>query len=182
MSGTEIGLPRGKRPRVQKGVVLLLLGLLGVLLLAVGSFGEGRTDATEEESAEEHEGGARAMEAYATFLEAKIAALCESVSGVSSVRVAVTLASGYEYVYARDAEAESGSGGTVGSYHYVTVGSGSNEQVVYLTEKPPSIGGIGVVCRGGGSAQVQRELIELISAAFSVPSNKIYVTEGGGTG
>ena len=181
MAGTEIGFPRGKRLRTPKGVLLLLMGVLGVILLAVGNLGGNRTEASPEEGeAECGENAEENMERYALALEAKIKALCESVNGVSSVRVAVTLASGYEYVYAKDAEAESGSDGTVGSYRYVTIGSGSNEQVVFLSEKPPRIGGIGVVCRGGGSAGTRRELIELISAAFGVPSNKIYITEGSG--
>ena len=58
----------------------------------------------------------------------------------------------------------------------MTAGSGSSESPIYLSVKPPGIAGIGVVCDGGGDASVRRELISLLSAAYGVGTNKIYVT------
>ena len=165
-----------------KGLLLLVLaGAVGVLLLLLGNSGRasGETAVTEAAGLAE-QNRAEALHAYAAAMEEKIAALCGRVDGVSDVRVAVTLLSGYEYVYAKDAEASEREGSTVGSYHYITVGSGASESVVYVSEKPPRIGGIGIVCRGGGNAAVKRELTELITAAFGIASNRIYITEGGG--
>lgn len=180
MRKDEKGLPRIKKLRAPGLIVLLLAGALGILLLLLGSFGgSDGDDLAAEETDLGAENAAEVLDAYTEALEAKIASLCERVDGVSSVRVAVTLESGYEYVYAKDAEAQSGGGEIAGFYQYVTIGSGSSEKVVYLSEKPPKIGGIGIVCRGGGDAGVKRELIELVSAAFGVASNNIYVTEGG---
>ena len=172
-------LLRSKRLRPQGLILLLLAGGLGILLLVIGSVGgREKTDPVPADSTEEN--GAEVLAAYTEAIEKKIAALCSGVAGVSDVRVAVTLESGYEYVYAKNAEAEERDGSVLGSYRYVTVGSGSSEQVVYLFEKPPRIGGVGIVCRGGGNDRVRRELLELISAAFGVSSNKIYITEGAG--
>lgn len=173
-------LPPLKSLRAKGLLVVLLGGVLGILLLIVGGLGGGdgkRTDASESEAYGENAPEVLAL--YTESLEKKIATLCESVSGVSGVRVAVTLETGYEYVYAKDAEADSRDGTTVGYYRYVTVGSGSSEKVVYLSEKPPQIAGIGIVCRGGGGADVRRELMELIAAAFDVSFSDIYITEGG---
>ncbi len=168
-----------KRLRAPGVWILMLAGALGICLLLVGSFsGTKKENGGAEETADERLNSAEVLERYAEMLENKIAALCESVSGVSQVRVAVTLASGYEYVYAKDAELDANGEGTTGSYHYLTVGSGSSEAAVYLSEKPPTVGGIGIVCKGGSDPSVKMELIELVSAAFGVPSNKIYVTEG----
>ena len=160
---------------------LLLAGVLGVILLLVGNLGSrGDGQNTEVETDARDRNSAQRLADYTETLESRIAALCETVDGVSSVRVAVTLASGYEYVYAKDATAEeNGTGDVSGSYTYVVIGSGSSEQVVYLSEKPPKIGGIGIVCRGGGNAAVQKELIALVCAAFDVGSNQVYITEGG---
>lgn len=177
MRNEERSLVRGKKPRVPALLILLLVGGLGILLLLFGSrSGDGKSDSAEGSG----ENSANALAAYTEALEEKIAALCEVVDGVSGVKVAVTLKSGYEYVYAKDAEVLSGDGTVTGTYHYITVGSGSSESVVYLSEKLPAIGGIGIVCRGGGDPKVQKELIDLITAAFGVGSNQIYVTEGTG--
>ena len=165
-----------KRPRI--GVIgILLIALLGVALLLFGGSGS-RSDDGEQEVTTSR-AAAREMEAYTEALEAKIRALCESVSGISGVRVAVTLASGYEYVYAKDGESVSSGDKVNMSYEYLTVGSGSDEKTVYLSERAPTGAGIGIVCRGGGDPTRKRELLLLISAAFGVPSNKIYIAEGG---
>lgn len=171
----------GKRRLHAPGVwILMLAGALGICLLLIGGIGGDSDEKGEEEETAAHlQNSAEALGAYTAALENKIATLCEGVRGVSGVRVAVTLSAGYEYIYAKDAELDSGESGTTGSYHYLTIGSGSSESAVYLSEKPPTVGGIGIVCTGGSDPSVKRELIELVSAAFGVASNKIYITEGG---
>ena len=160
--------------------IVMLAGAIGILLLLAGSFSS--SSGAKEKEAESEDvklNSAELLTSYTEMLEDKIRALCESVNGVSRVRVVVTLQSGYEYVYAKDSELHSNGDGTTGSYHYLTIGSGSSEAAVYLSEKPPTVGGIGIVCVGGGDARVKKELIELLSATLGVASNKIYVAEGG---
>ena len=145
----------GKFPRAA-----LLLGgaALGVTLLLMG-----RVTPSEAESVEAGISASTDMEEYTRALEEKIRLFCEQVEGVDDVSVAVSLESGYRRVYARDDDA------------YVLVGSGSNRGTVYLTEESPRIGGIAVVCAGGGDAEVRRRLIGLLSAAFDIGTNKIYI-------
>ncbi|MBR7184341.1 MAG: hypothetical protein IKD37_01900 [Clostridia bacterium] len=88
-------------------------------------------------------------QSYTAELEAKATALCGRVEGVGDVAVAVSLTQGVEYVY---------------------------EENRLLTERPPQIGGIGVVCSGGNDPVTVQTLISLLSAAFGVSSNRIYVT------
>jgi hypothetical protein len=99
-------------------------------------------------------------------------AICADVAGVGEVDVVVTLEGGFSYVYATDKKTNVGGE----SLTYVTVGSGDRESLVYLSEKAPAILGIGVVCTGGMDPTVRREVTSLLSAAFGVGSNKIYVT------
>ena len=61
---------------------------------------------------------------------------------------------------------------------YIKIGRGEEERLVYLGERAPGIVGVGVVCSGGKDATVCREITSLISAAFGVPINKIYVAGG----
>ena len=108
-----------------------------------------------------------ALAAYTREVEEKIYELCSRVKGVSDVSVAVSFESGFETVYARKYD----------DGELVVVGSGSSKSAVKVTEKPPMIGGIGVVCRGGGDPIVQKRLLDLLSAAFGISSNKIYIAE-----
>ncbi len=154
-----------------KTPLLLLAGvaLIGILLILFGGkIGDaekkdGSAEAPSTMSAQEE------LEAYQTYIEARVKSLCESVKGVENVTVAVTLSGGFEEIYAKEL--------SNGNETYVILGSGSNASALYLTRAAPEITGIGVVCRGGGNDDVRRELLSLLSAAFKVPANRIYITE-----
>lgn len=152
----------------------LAVALLGVVLGAVLLLWGNRLGTGEEESrpGELPVTSSRTAEEYRAELEERIRLICAQVAGVGAVDVAVTLEGGYEYVYAADVKTSSGGE----SRTYVTVGSGSGESLVYVTERAPVITGIGVVCTGGMDPTVRREVTALLSAAFGVGSNKIYVT------
>lgn len=156
---------QGKTP------LLLLLGvaLIGVLLILFG----GQIGKTEKKEATDDTPSAmdaqQELEVYQTYIETRVKTLCESVKGVENVTVAVTLGGGFEEVYAKEISDEKES--------YVILGSGSNASALYLSRKTPEITGIGVVCKGGGNDDVRQELLSLLSAAFKVPSNRIYITE-----
>ena len=153
-----------------KLAIALILLAVGALLLLLGN--RGGKDASPTMPDGPTEVDTPSVEEYRAELESRMEAICSRVAGVGQVEVVVTLDGGFSYVYATDKKTTSG-GETVS---YVTVGSGSGESLVYLTEKPPAIVGIGVVCTGGMDATVRREVTALLSAAFGVGSNKIYVT------
>lgn len=143
----------------------------GVLLLVFGN----RIGKHEDTMASDiPQGGTvtRTTEEYRADLELRMESICAQVAGVGAVDVIVTLEGGFEYVYAYDIKSTVGGEST----SYITIGSGDNESLVYITERAPSITGIGVVCSGGMDAAVRREVTALLSAAFGVGSNKIYVT------
>lgn len=147
-----------------KGRLPLLLGgaVFGVLLILFGGMGEG------EAIPEEGDGiASRAAElvAYEERLEKEIMALCEAVSGVGDSAVMITFESGYSVRYTKNDEGE-----------IVTVGSGSSEEALFDTVVPPSVVGVGIVCRGGNSAAVQETLTELVSTTLGIPTNRVYVT------
>lgn len=161
----------GKGFLKKNGRLLMLAagGLVGVLLLLYGSGRLGGSVAAEKMSTNEHAD----LEQYAARLEESMGRLCSNVAGVSNVTVAVTLGSGFEYVYAVDQKTKSDG---VSEKKYITVGNGSGETPVYITEKLPEIAGVGIVCRGGSNPAIQQKLIALISAAYNIGSNKIYIT------
>lgn len=138
-------------------IMMIVIGLAaGILLLTAGG------GKSESRSGEDH----MSFSDYAQSIEKKIHDICSEVDGVSDVKVAVTFESGFEYVYAKNDD----------KGDLLVIGSGSSESAVKVTEKPPVIGGIGVVCKGGENPTVQKRLIDLLSAAFGISSNKIYIT------
>lgn len=103
--------------------------------------------------------------------------MCEQSYGVSDVSVAVTLESGFEYVYAVNTDKRNDGDSSDESYEYLVIKNGNQESTVYLKGKPPKIKGVGIVCSGGGDPNVQYNLINLISVGFDVSKNNIYVSE-----
>ncbi len=150
-----------------KGKLWLLVGgvIAGVLLLLLGNgFGEqsGSGAAVTEKATLED---AADLAAYQKELEGELEAICESVAGVSQADVMVTLGSGCRVIYATDEKGE-----------VETTGTGSAQQPVYRTVQPPTVEGVGVVCKGGNDPRVQQTLTDLISTALGITSNRVCVT------
>lgn len=147
---------------------IIIIGLVaGIVLLVIGNTGSGRkVERTVPDGVD------NAIIEYQKSTEQKIEALVGQVRGAGEVSAAVRLDGGFEYVYATDISERNGSV----SSEYILVGNGSNESAVYLRLKTPEISGIGIVCTGGDDPAVRKEIINLLSAAFGIGTNKIYVT------
>lgn len=141
---------------------ILLLGALGLGLMLWSLIAGGARDSPSAAADGDD------WQRYAAALEEKAAALCGQVAGVTDVTVAISLAQGVEYVYA---EGEDGG--------YLTTGSGAAQSALLLTERPPQVSGIGVVCRGAEDPGTVQTLLSLLSAAFGVGSNRIFITAAG---
>lgn len=150
-------------------MLLAAVAAVGIALMLMGG------GSSEGEKATPSDPKQQLLE-YSELLRGDIQRLCQQVGGVSDVTVAVSLERGFEYVYATDLTLEQGGGGADSRLEYVTVGNGSSEEAVYITQRLPSIGGVGIVCRGGSDPEVVRRLTALISAAYNIGANKIYVT------
>ena len=172
---SEITGTVGQMKKSGKLWIVVLGAIVGLGLLVVGSFdlparknAQKNTAAVTDEQSE--------LQAYKQQLSAEIASLCGEVKGVGRVQVVVTLAGGYEYVYARDLESKTDSDSYTWEESYVIVGSGSAQSPLLLVKKQPEIAGVGIVCTGGADSRVQNELTALVSAAFGIGTNKIHVS------
>jgi hypothetical protein len=144
---------------------IVIGAVIGILLLLIGSFGGKKESAALSETDE--------IEVYCRYLEEQAVRLCESVSGVSDVTVALTLEGGFEQVYAADKKVN-GNGQSV---EHVKLGNGSAAALCVVSVASPKVAGIGVTCKGGRNDALRAELTALLSAAFGVGANKIYITE-----
>lgn len=145
---------------------LALLALLGIVLMLFSKCGE---DKAGEQVANEPSALDPAL--YAEQIEEKVEALCNKIDGVSSAHAVVTLKGGYRAIYATDAQ----YGSSVNKSETVLIGSGSSEKALLIGYENPEIAGIGIVCSGGDDAYARAEIISMISAAFDLGSNKIFV-------
>ena len=146
---------------------LWIVAAVGAILLLLGGMELSQERAEEPEQVYSPEKDELVL--YQQYLEARIQSLCESVSGVGEVTAAVTLSGGFTSEYATE--------WVDGNEEYVILGNGSSASALFLTRKAPDIAGIGIVCHKKGSDSVRAELISLVSAAFHVPTNRIYVTQ-----
>ena len=101
-----------------------------------------------ETDREEKNTGSSSLGEYKESLEEDIAALCTGVEGVGKCRVFITFEHGGQSVY---------KGGEV------------------VETKPPKVCGVTVVCKGGDSDRVKRELTNMLTALFGLSSNRVAV-------
>ena len=151
------------------GIILVLLALGLLLLLLPNTSNNAKMISSNNEER---------LANYVETLENKIESLCSKIQGVSNVSVTVYLDSGFESVYAYNEQSKATSNGINSEKKYVTIGSGNGESMVCIVEKMPNISGVAIVCRGGGNPLIANQLINLISSAYNVPKNKVYVAEG----
>ena len=88
------------------------------------------------------------LEEYKEKLEGELTELCKDVEGVGKCKVFVTFERGEQSTY---------KGGVV------------------IESKPPRILGVTVICEGGGSDYVKREITDMITALFDIGSNRVAV-------
>ena len=151
--------------RSKKIYLLAALIVVGVIIIIVGKR-EPQISEDVKSSIEELD-----PSQYSEMLEARIEELCNRVDGVSGAYAVVTLKGGYQAIYAIDSQ----SGNTSSKNQTVVIGSGSGERAILEGYSYPEIAGIGIVCRGGDSYDVKNKIVSLVSSAFDISANKIFV-------
>ena len=109
---------------------------------------------------------------YAREVEEKVEALCNRIDGVRSTYAVVTLKGGYRAIYATDSQ----FGTSSSKNSTVIIGSGASEKPLLIGYENPEIAGIGIVCSGGDDYNVRKNIISVVSSAFNLSSNKIFVS------
>ena len=150
----------GKKPWL-----LMLLGILGMVLILISSFVPSGETAAPAES-----------EDPTAAIEARLSALISQIDGAGRTEVMVTLQdTGSTRYLSESDETEEWAEGLLQrketSQQYVTSGGGAVE-VASLT---PAVEGVAVVCEGGGSAQVQNDIYEVLYALYGLSSSHVTV-------
>lgn len=154
--------------------LLVVLGLIGILLIALSEWLPRRGEKAGDEQPTDSVVSVAQVEAA---LEARIAALIGQVDGVGECRVMVTLESGSRFVYAADRTYNSTTENDSGSEKTLLVETDGGPVGLLVTEIQPSVKGVAIVCDGGGDPAVCRQVMNLVSAAFNISSGRVCVAK-----
>lgn len=195
----QIQIPEDLKEKLQKllmrkdRLVIVLLGgiLLLVIALPVSDKEEtalgGRAQPENAVSGGETEGWD--TEAYADYLERKLAEALSHVKGVGRTKVMVTLASGSERVVEKDTNSGSESIQETDSQggSRSTINSSSSQETVYsggetgngepyvTKELTPIVEGVVVIAEGGDDPVAVQNITEAVQALFEIDTHKIKV-------
>lgn len=165
---------------------VVFIGLAGILLILL-------SELVPQKSAEPLEGAVSVFadnEEFCKKTEEKIYRLVSSIEGVGEVKVWVTLESGVEYVYLQEQVRNTDlttdyNDGNVKSLRekdnseqkYILVNKNGEEQPLVQKQLEPAVQGVVVVCEGAQSPQVNEQVVNAITCALGISSNRVYVAQ-----
>ncbi len=168
MGENKLGVAIAGMKKGGKLWLVLIMLAAGIILLFLGNSDIFRSASESEEDCVHEE--KLNIEDYESALEVDVAKFCLAL-GAQNVTVSVRLAGSSESIYAQNSQ--NGTGG--GRDEYVIIGTGSSAHPIYLGESSPEILGIGVIITADKPFVRKDEAEALISAAYGVPLNRIYV-------
>ena len=162
---------------------IVAIGIAGMVLILLGSLFPGSQGQSGTPTAEE---GSMNSQEYLEKTEARLERLLSGVQGVGKVSVMLTLEHGVEYRYAKDEKLSQNStttysGGTPQRLEeeqeqeqsYLLIDSSGGRRPLVLTELPPRIQGVVVVCEGAGSAPVASRVIDVVTTSLGITSLQV---------
>lgn len=166
--------------------VVFIIGIIGIALIFLSTIipSKDTSNITEEQIS----ANTISSEEYTERLEIKLTELVEGMHGVGTAKVMVTLENGIEYVYANDQKktndtADNSTGttdkGTL-EEEIIIINGDNGEQAIVVTEIQPTVKGVVIVCDGGDNAAVKNDLINAVSTALNIGSNRISVIKSAG--
>lgn len=170
----KLGMPSAEKllEFLKRYKLVLLVIAAGIILLALPT-------GKKESGAQADAGVAGGEEDFSVeALEEKLSGILSKVEGAGEVRVMLTVQSGMERVLATDRDVTESDDRRTKREETLVISSGSNEEVVLITQRYPTFQGALVVCRGGDDPQVRLTLTQALSALTGLSSNRITVCKG----
>ena len=165
--------------------ILIALGLFAGAILIILSF---FTSGGNNKNASKNTGATNAScltridsETYIAVQEKKLCEILRRIDGVSDPFVMITLDSSSEYIYASKQsvkESSSKDGATQKDVQKDIIlyeDEKKSKSPILVKEIQPKIKGVAVVCKGISGADMQLKIINLVSTALNLPTNKVYV-------
>ena len=173
------------RLRERKAKLLPALGLAGLFLLFLGNVLPAERQPTASPVTD-------SLAATAAETEERLALILSRINGVGHVWVMVTLDADERAVYAVNGQTSDTSTETVSEnstarreessssqQSYLLVGDSSARSPLPLTREGPKVRGAVVVCSGGGNAVVRADVLEAVTTALGITSDRVCVLRAG---
>lgn len=153
--------------------IIVILGLAGMVLILFSDIFSSRSNTAQKETTDNMT--VEQYESYVAEMEKRLESTLEKISGVGNADVMITAAGSGEYVYAKDEKTETDSDSVSKDEQYVIIGGSGDKKALVRKVDNPEIMGVIVVCEGGDSNVVKEKVYSAVSAAFNIPSQKIFV-------
>ena len=167
--------------------IVLILGLVGIVLIGLSQFWPSGGKETLEAAGDT----ATATEVYKEKLEERVREIVSSVEGVGKSLVMVTLESGVEYVYEKEQNVSStlNEDNTQGSGMKIQQSEDNKESFIIVEDAngrktalvrkqlEPRVQGVVIVCEGGGSASVAKNIYDLVTTALGIGYDRVCVVK-----
>lgn len=184
MSNKPLDLSKFKDNFSRKNItiILVVVGLLGILLIGCSELFKSPTNNKVNETASTSNSSE-----YIEDTEQRLENIIGLINGVGRVKVLVTVESGVENIYETDDKTTNGkqqSGGqstqtqenlSKESSHVIIDGNSGSEQALLTKQLEPKILGVVIVCDGGNNLEVKESVIQSVSTALGLPTNRISV-------
>ena len=164
---------------------IVLIGMIGILLILLSEILPQSTKTPQDAVSVSIDN-----ETFCRQTEEKIYNLVSSIQGVGEAQVWVTLESGAEYVYLQeeirntDTTKDYDSEGVKtlrekdnSEQKYILVNKNGEEQPLLQQQLEPTVQGVVIVCEGAGSAQVNEQVVNAVTCALGISSNRVYVAQ-----
>ncbi len=164
---------------------IVLIGMIGILLILLSEILPQNTKTPQDAVSVSIDN-----ETFCRQTEEKIYNLVSSIQGVGEAQVWVTLESGAEYVYLQeeirntDTTKDYDSEGVKtlrekdnSEQKYILVNKNGEEQPLLQKQLEPTVQGVVIVCEGAGSAQVNEQVVNAVTCALGISSNRVYVAQ-----
>ncbi len=170
-----------------KKIILLVIAscaaMLVILLSEFMDFGNKPAENGGNSGGEEAVNYNTEFKDYQSELEKKIVDLISSVNGAGNVKVLLTIECFEEYVYAKDSEKsenispESRIIEENDTYIVIDNDKLSAKGGMLLKIVTPRVRGVGIVCDGGDSPLLRKEITDILCAALSIGASQVHITK-----
>ena len=169
----------------KRNYVIILLGIVIILSIAF-------SNCSSEEKAEAQPTNTQVFDydEYSQLLEEKIEKIVENIEGAGKSSVMITLEKTEEYVFfteekistnTEEETAQDKVKQTIESDKEIKAGVVENRnngnEVLITTTIMPQVGGVVVICEGGGNILVQERVTNAVATALNISYNKVFVTK-----
>lgn len=168
-----------------KSRYIIFLGILGIILIIFSTFGTKKKEKKTDETVFANT-NITDIEKYSKQLENKLNNIISKIKGVGKSQVLITMENGIENIYANSEKKATNSNENFSGKmskrddvqkDVVIIDDHSGKKALMVTQKEPKVKGVLIVCEGADDISVVEQVIDAVSKALNITSNRISVVK-----